>query len=1054
MATWTLYDGTKVQLPDDISEGQALNAIARAFPDKAAMVGVSPDIEREYDLTSGVKNASARFSQALAQGNAKEIKAAADEDYGTGNWEITPWGQLAIKPAGLRNLGIEPKDDRTVVVDEIGTSAYDLIDIFPELVVGTASVAGEVLGPQILVPGSGVAAGAAARGILGSLFLRRAAAGAVGAGAGDVAGNLGVEVVQALRGEQYETPAEIFSRAGSQGAIVAGLTFGLGLPLSGMGSVAGKVKDITANRLTTGTNSGIRVTPDTAAQARLDIIDALKKSGKYSDSEIEDIVPVLTIKHMIGDDGTFAGKFATVLEGIGAKNLGDKIPAQAIDFLERVDNLIRTVDPVTGQPRTVTDLADLVKQNLTKKELTEAKKGLDGITQLQRQLGPKIDAAKDITQLTDMIEDALKKQMQYGQDQFSSPKLYGTLEEPNPNLQLGNLSGYAVKNTDVADMVNNIAEKLGTNSANDAIDFIRSVDSTFADKLNNVLDLDAAGNRATAKSKVKIPDDVDPITGSPLLGPKWKADVEAFTPEGVKNILGVNANDLYQLNRKLSLAASNKKASRQELRKGVMASEPVLNTLDKYSAGFSSELKRVNQAYRDFITPFQQSMRNITDTTAQTTKQYVDDLVTGRKPRLFQDIVEQLDAALKGTDEIGRADNLQTADQILGEVASQYMRYTKDQFDLTADAINSIGLDAVRENAKKALAHIRNLEKADNTPRFKQTINRLFNTKAMNDYKKALKDLSEGKPEGAAQLGHVLSFKDAGNFVDNVSNVASNLRSANLAAEASKVNGLRAVDKGAGDFYNELFYTEVYTRLLKIGAKQAGDRNAAIKTWADDIVAANNAYPNELKTLLGDKYYKPMMDMANVIQGALNIDPTAGAINAASLPIAPIRGVLNGNIQAALKPLTLMYTLRGFGPGQPGWKKVADAIASGKSPQQVNTMMAPYIGSAVKNANKLAGAALSGRTGLLAASVSAYMNEADSVYPPEGTPIVPRVVRQSDQEIAEQQRQQTITDFQDQALGKAMADVIRAIQGQAPAQMQVPDVGVSLGEGARIAAGR
>ena len=255
MATWTLYDGTQVELPDNMTDGQALNVIAKAFPAKAARVGVSPDIEREYDLTSGVKNASARFSQALAQGNTKEIKAAADADYGPGNWEITPWGQLAVKPEGLRNIGIEPKDDRTVVVDEIGTSTYDLVDLAPEIAIGTASVVGEVLGPQIFIPGSGVAAGTAARGLLGSFGTRRLAAQAAGAGAGDIAGNYGVEAVQALRGEQYETPAEIWSRAGSQGAIVAGLTFGLGLPLNALGSATNKVADISKARLAEGNSN-------------------------------------------------------------------------------------------------------------------------------------------------------------------------------------------------------------------------------------------------------------------------------------------------------------------------------------------------------------------------------------------------------------------------------------------------------------------------------------------------------------------------------------------------------------------------------------------------------------------------------------------------------------------------------------------------------------------------------------------------------------------------------------------------------------------------------
>jgi hypothetical protein len=608
MATWTLYDGTKVQLPDDISDGQALNAIARAFPAKASAVGVSPDIEREYDLTSGVRNASARFSQALAQGNAKEIKAAADADYGVGNWEITDWGQLAIKPQGLRNIGIEPKDDRTVVVDEIGTSVYDLVDIFPELVIGTASVAGEVLGPQVFVPGSGAAAGAATRGFLSALSARRNAAAAIGAGTGDVVGNLGVEAVQLLRGEQYETPAEIFSRAGSQGAIVAGLTFGLGLPLSGVGALSGKVKNITANRLTTGTNQGISVTAESAAQARLDIIDTLKQSGRFTDAEIDDIVPVLTIKHMLGDTGSFAGKFATVLEGIGAKNLGDRLPAKAMEFLNKVDNVVRPIDPVTGQPRSVVELADLVKQNLSKSELAQAKKGLDGIADLHKQLAP-VEAAKDISELTALIQGALKQQLRHGQEQFSSPRLYGTLEEPNPNLQLGNLSGYAVKNTDVAEMINTIARELGTDNASDAINFIASVDSAFAKKLDNVIDIE--GNRAKAKSSTDVPDLIDPETGDPLVGPRF---AEGIAPGGKEAIAGVSAADLYQLTRQISRASANKKASRKQLRDGVMASEPVLDMLDKYSSGFSAELKRVNKAYREFITPFQQSMRNITET--------------------------------------------------------------------------------------------------------------------------------------------------------------------------------------------------------------------------------------------------------------------------------------------------------------------------------------------------------------------------------------------------------------------------------------------------------
>ena len=1044
MATWTLYDGTQVELPDDMTDGQALNVIAKAFPAKAARVGVSPDIEREYDLTSGVKNASARFSQALAQGNTKEIKAAADADYGAGNWEITPWGQLAVKPQGLRNIGIEPKDDRTVVVDEIGTSTYDLVDLAPEIAIGTASVVGEVLGPQIFIPGSGVAAGAAARGLLGAFGTRRLAAQAAGAGVGDIAGNYGVEAVQALRGEQYETPAEIWSRAGSQGAIVAGLTFGLGLPLNALGSATNKVADISRARLAEGnSNNGVSVTAQDAIDARERLTQTLKDAG-YSDADIEDIVPVLTIKHMLGDRGTFTGKFATVLEGIGSKQLGDKIPAQAVEFLGKIDNIVRAGE---AAGRSQIEIADLVKESLTKTEIAQAKKGLDGIVKLQEQLGPKMSAAKDVTQITDLIKGALERQMAYGIDQFKSSKLYGTPEAPNPKLNLENLSGVSVKNQDVAEMLNKTAKEIGTNNAQDAIKLFASVDQALAAKLDNAVEV--KDNVAVAKAKgaalKDIPDEA--------LGPNFRESAKAVLNDGAESLVEINANDLYQLNRKLSAKGSSKVSSTEERRNGFLASDEVLKTMDKYSSGFSAELKRVNSEYRKFITPFKQSMRNITETTAQTPKQYVDDLVSGRKPRLFSDIIEQLDQALEGTTAIGgRGADVASVDELLGEVSSQYMRFIKDQFDLNAAA----GLDVptLRQNASDALKAIRTLEKADNTPRFKKTINRLFDTPGMRDYKKALKELADGKPEGAAKLGQVLSYQDAAKFVDNVSNVASNLSSSDLASAAAQFRNLKAIDPRAGEFYNELFYAEVYSKVLKFGGLQAAQRNAAIKNWADDIVSANNASPNALKELLGPKYYKPMIDMGNTIQGALNIDPSAGAINAAGLPIAPIRGAINGNLLATLKPLTLMYTLRGFGPGQPAWKRVQAAVASGKSQEDINKMMAPYVGTTVKNARKAAGAALNGRTGLLAASVSAYMNEAETTLPEEGTPVVPRVVRQSDEEIQRQQQQQTVSEYQDATLGKAMADVIRAIQGTSQQAISIPDAQAALSEGSRIAGSR
>tara|TARA_R110000823_G_scaffold144409_1_gene274568 strand:+ start:73 stop:510 length:438 start_codon:yes stop_codon:yes gene_type:complete len=145
-----------------------------------------------------------------------------------------------------------------------------------------------------------------------------------------------------------------------------------------------------------------------------------------------------------------------------------------------------------------------------------------------------------------------------------------------------------------------------------------------------------------------------------------------------------------------------------------------------------------------------------------------------------------------------------------------------------------------------------------------------------------------------------------------------------------------------------------------------------------------------------------------------------------------------------------MYTMRGFGPGQPAWKRVQAAIAKGNSQEEINKMMAPYVGASVKKARKAAGATLSGRTGLLAASVSAYMNEADTTLPPEGTPIVPKVVRQSDEEVQQQMSSAPVQQNQDIAnsLSKSIMDLISSAQS-------VQGTGTSgLEEGKAIAGNR
>ena len=75
--TVILDDGSIVKVPglNNMSEGEITNALIKALPEKMGNLGFLPDIEREYNIRDGVPDLNLRFSEALAAGNPKEIKA-------------------------------------------------------------------------------------------------------------------------------------------------------------------------------------------------------------------------------------------------------------------------------------------------------------------------------------------------------------------------------------------------------------------------------------------------------------------------------------------------------------------------------------------------------------------------------------------------------------------------------------------------------------------------------------------------------------------------------------------------------------------------------------------------------------------------------------------------------------------------------------------------------------------------------------------------------------------------------------------------------------------
>ena len=153
--TVTLDDGSIVKVPgmNNMSDGEITNALIKALPGKMAGLGFLPNLEREYNIRDGVPDLNLRFSEALTAGNPKEIKAVFDDQVGPGNWGIDPTTRKPfVTPQGLKNLGIEPKDDRKVFLDGTSTDIYDLTaDATREIAIGASAVAAELAIP---IPGS------------------------------------------------------------------------------------------------------------------------------------------------------------------------------------------------------------------------------------------------------------------------------------------------------------------------------------------------------------------------------------------------------------------------------------------------------------------------------------------------------------------------------------------------------------------------------------------------------------------------------------------------------------------------------------------------------------------------------------------------------------------------------------------------------------------------------------------------------------------------------------------------------------------------------------
>ena len=971
----TLIDGTRVRVPEGLSDGELNNYIAKAFPNKAAEFGVTYDLEREYNIESGVGDFSARFGAALADGNPEEIKAEFDNTFGKGNWGFTDFGNEPYVTAdGLRATGEEPKDERKVLLRGTKLSVYDLVDIIPEAVVGGATVAAELLP----VPGTGVVGGTVARGMLSSLAGRGLLARSARAGMGDAAANVGLEGVQSLRGTQRESLGEVLQEAGTEGLIVGLGSIALGAPFSAVGNVANRVRTASKDMV-----------PGTQGVNNVDLQQMLDAQARVASQVGEKDAMLLSLRTLIGDQGTMAGNISVKLEGIGTKQLGDSFAKRTIEFMNKYREI--ALDSKRLGDSELTTL-DKLKSQLTKSEQKFAIDIMENLENFNKTSLGKIDkAATTLRGAKDFAEKKLLQQYRVGMKAFGGDEFYG---------QFKDIGGRTLSNTELAKFVQKISDDSGIG----VDDVVNSFDS-----------------RMTSRIKVQDNGKVSPVF---LTAAQKKRKIQATSQGEQYNLYSgadISPQDLLNYDMAIRRRAYDKRANLAAARKNLEISKAAQSQIGKLpgiDSRFKSKLAKVNKKYSQFADIYRGKnglFNQIAGRQTNDSQAFLKGFVSGKEGAEFSTLMDKLERAY-GSKAIGASDadalGIQTKQEILGTFGVNYIKESKLDIENAFKTSPEAGAKAAQSALNKLNSVETTILKGTTPTKAKKAMKEIFSLASIDEYKTLLRQMATGTPQSAqkaaAKLGTVLSFKEAATFVEKMADVGSNLSKSNLDEVVSQLKSLEALDKRSGDFYRDLLFSENWGRVISASnAETAGKKNAGIKAWADDWIDARSGQNGvaNMQELFGKEMYKSMDDLALNIRGALNVDPNAGALSVAEQPVSAIRNILRGDFTGAMKPLSFMYATKSFAPGTVAWTRVNKMITNGKSVEDVVKSENATAAAALKNARKASEAVLAGRNGLFAASVSAYMEDAHQIYPTEDeVPVVAPVEEQPQPEVQPQQQ--------------------------------------------------
>ena len=959
-------DGTEIQnVPNGLEQGELENLLAQKFPSKMIEMGIGYDIEREYNIRDGVPDLEARFDNALARGNPDEIAAEFNERFGKGNWGVTEWdNQPYVTPEGLRAIGVEPKDERNVLLDGTSTDRYDFsADIVPELAIGAGAVIGELVTLPTPIKGLGGRAGAGiASGMLSALTGRGLLARSVRSGIGGGAGSAGVEGLQAFTGTQKDSFLDILQSAGTEGAIIGVGSLLLGAPFALGGAVKGSAKNI-ADRVK-------QVADELPAKDRgvstVTLNQFKEAQERFSKTLGEDDAILLSLKTLTSDKkGGVSSLFYSKLEGQGFKVAGDK-------YIDQMTNALNKYKAIMDESIKLGDnavtIASKLKANLSKKErdlLVNTVKNMGKIN--DSALGKLSASAVTVRGLKDTAGKKLQSMYTQGMKLFAGEKYYGS-------PIISNAKAKTITPIKAANFMNRLSKD--------------------SDMLSPALVYQALPSRL--KNKVKFDRDTD--TFKPL---------ESNKP-GFKQ---VTAGDLFEFDKlvrnqayKVGKTSNQGKAENLELSNAIVKELGRMKNKKNRAMIGTAPLKQYKFANKEFskfanIYRGKNGLFNQIEKARSTTSQkYLDDFVKGTEGAELTTLLQKVDEAFgpkfKASEE-AMLKGLQSREELIGSIGVNYIR--ENNVDL-ARAVAQ-GADQAKSVAK---ATLKKIEGVENTiqKQFKskkagqKALDDIFKLQSLTDYKKVLRDIADGTPEQFAKASRkaqsIPNFKQAQEFVDAMSKTVTRLGTDDLSGAVSMLQGLKQLDPDSAKFAQDLMFTEYWGTLITASGKNDAARALTYKNWADSWANAK-LKPNgnsNLKELFGETY-EGLDNLALTMKGALDIDPVSGALSIAEIVPGFMRRILARDPKGALKPLSFMFLTKQFAPGSTNWTNINKQLTKGVSVDDLYKSDSKIAGAKAKinkmydGAQKYSDKLLAGRNGLWAASVADYMEEANQIFPME-----------------------------------------------------------------------